>query len=311
MPDFDDSPFFDEVDAGASRSRKPGRGKRRGPWFVVFVIALVVLIGSLVALGVIAFSYFQGQQKYEQIASTSSIDVNDIEKNQLEELSIDWDALRAINSDVVAWIYMPGTVINYPVVQGTDNDYYLYHDFESAQGWIAQYGTIFLDYANKPDFSDACNFIYGHHMNDGSMFSDLAGLSDPARFNECRTVYLLTPAGNYRLRSFSLVHCAANDPIVQVEFGSYEEWVAYLNDKVSRSEVSVDNLPDVGSMTRVFALATCDNYANNGRWVLYCYVDASSVPGQTSFNDKSAFGNVVDESAASAIGDAASAAQGS
>lgn len=252
------------------------KAKKRGPWFVVFIIALIVLIVSLVALGVVGYSYFQGQQKYDSIATEANFDTSDIESKDLSEISVDWDALRATNPDIVAWVYIPNTNINYPVVQGQDNDYYLTHDFEGTQGWLANYGCIFLDYTNAPDFSDKVNFIYGHHMNDGSMFADIAGMTSQDRFDECRTVYLFTPEGNYRLRSFSLIHCNSDDPIVQTTFSSTTDFANYYNDKIARSEVDVADAPTADQAGRIFALATCDSYGS-GRYVLYCSIVDTSV----------------------------------
>ena len=80
------------------------------------------------------------------------------------------------------------------------------------------------------------------------------------------------PSGNYRLTTFSLVHCAADDPLAQTVFASEQERAAYVQDKVDRSVVSVEGLPSATDMNHTFTLATCDNSAQNGRWVLFAYV---------------------------------------
>lgn len=255
-----------------------GKGRKRGPWFVVFVVALVVFIGSLVALGVIAYSYFQGQQKYVEIAETSNFDPATVDSAPLEQVTVDWDALRAVNPDTVGWVYVPNSRINYPIVQGQDNEHYLTYDFDGDQGWLAEYGSVFLDARNKGDWSDQLSFVYGHHMNDGSMFADIAGFSDRARFDECRTVYLLTPQGNYRLRSFSLVHCSAYDPIVETTFESAEAMASYVQDKMDRSEVAVPDAPKASEIKKAFAFATCDSNSS-GRYVLFCYIEDASAEG--------------------------------
>ena len=252
----------------------PNGGKRRSAWTVVFVVSLIVLVCSLVALGVIWFSYFQGQQKYDALESYAQVDQSD----DPAKLTVDWDSLMAVNSETVAWLHMPRTSINYPVVRGVDNEYYLTHDFGGETGWLASYGAIFMDYRNNPDWSDAAYFIYGHHMNDGSMFADLAGMADQGRFDECRTVYVLSPNGNFKLRTFALVQCPATEAIVQTSFDSREDLAHYVQDKIDRSIVQAGDIPDVNAITKVFAFATCDN-VSDGRYVLYAYVESTTVDG--------------------------------
>ncbi len=247
-------------------------------WRAVFVIALIVLLVSLGALGVIAFSYFQGQMKYGKVADDSGFDVNDL-NGQLSEVKVDWNALLTANPDTVAWVYVPNTNINYPVVQAEDNDYYLTHDFDGEAGWLANYGAVFMDYRNNPNWTDQLYFIYGHHMNDGSMFADLGGLSEQARFDECRTVYLLSPKGNFKLRTFAMFHAEADATIVQATFATPEEMTAYVQDKINRSVVDPGPIPEAKDITKVFALATCDNLSTDGRYILYAYVEQTSAEG--------------------------------
>ena len=288
--------------------------KKRGPWGIVFIVALIVFICSIAALALIAFSYCQGQQKYEGVARDAGLDVMPEDPSTLV---IDWNALLAVNPDTVAWVYVPNTVINYPVVQGQDNDHYLTYDFDGAEGWLADYGAIFLDYRNAPDFSDKASFIYGHHMNDGSMFAELANFDDQARFDECRTVYLLTPMTNYRLRTFALLHVDATDELVQNEFADDDEFTEYVQDKIDRSVVNVGRIPAAKDMGRIFALATCDDFGS-GRYVLYAYIEDEKASGLTgtvgiSQEDGEAVGFEDDLSAesAEAAGDGQELGQGS
>jgi len=193
-------------------------------------------------------------------------------------IEVDWAALRAANPDTVAWVYIPNTVINYPVVQGEDNDHYLYYDFDGEAGWLANYGAIFMDYRNKPKWRDEAYFIYGHHMNDGSMFADIAGMEDQARFDECRTVFLLSPEGNFRLRTFAIVHSAPDEPLVQTVFKDNKERTEYIQDKMDRSLAKVNDVPAAKDINQVFAFATCDA-GSWGRDVLFTYVEQTSVVG--------------------------------
>ena len=118
--------------------------KRRG-WKIVFIVAMIVFVASVTALGLIAFSYFQGQQKYGETAEKADFDPSELDGGSaLSEVTVDWDALREVNPDTVGWIYIPNTAINYPVVQGEDNEHYLTYDFDGSEGWLAEYGAIFL-----------------------------------------------------------------------------------------------------------------------------------------------------------------------
>ena len=263
------------VQEGVENKRK----RKRRRWLVVLVIALIVFVASLAALGVIAYSYFQGQQKYGDIATTADIDTANLAQDRpLENVKVDWDALLAANADTVGWVYMPDSPINYPVVQGADNDHYLYYDFDGDAGWLAEYGAIFLDFRNNKGFIDPINFIYGHHMNDGSMFAVISQLEEKEGFDAHRIVYLLTPQGNYRLRSFAIVHCAADDPIVQTTFMRKKDMTSYVQDKIDRSLVKADDIPDAKDIGQVFAFATCDSYSA-GRDVLFTYVEDTTAKG--------------------------------
>ena len=86
--------------------------------------------------------------------------------SEFSPVSVDFDELTALCADMVGWLYLPDTVINYPVVQGTDNDYYLnrFYDGKPNVG-----GTLFVDYVCPGDFSGANTIIYGHNMKNGSM----------------------------------------------------------------------------------------------------------------------------------------------
>ena len=258
---------------------KGNRRHKRRFWTAILVIALVVFVGSVGSIAAVSVSYMQGQQKYDEISNIADF-VYDEETvpEDVAELKVDWKALRAVNPDLVAWLYIPGTVINYPVVQGKDDEYYLTHDFDGDQGWLANYGAIFMEAKNKPNWSDTSYFIFGHHMNDGSMFADIVQLENQERFDKSRTVYLLSPSGNFKLRTYSLVHCASDDPLVVTGFKSKKARTEYVQDKMDRSVVKVTDAPDASDVKMSFGFATCDS-GSGGRDVLFAYVEETSAEG--------------------------------
>ena len=280
--------------------------KASGGWRVVFWVALLVCVASVAALGFIAYSYLSASHGYNQIASVafSTDDSNGPEGTTLADMTVDWDYLRSINSDVVAWVYMPGTAINYPVVHTNDNETYLNMDFNQQNGFSARCGTIFLDCNNAGDFSDANNVLYGHHMNDGSMFACISKqLEDNEEFNAHRTIYVLTPEMNYECQTFSLVITDGWDQLVETNFEDDQARTDYILDKQQRSVVMPDEgMPDPEQMGKLFTFSTCDYAKDNGRAVLFSQVMAQAVPGSGES------GEIVSEEDIAAMQDAQEAA---
>ena len=122
------------------------------------------------------FMYREGEQEYE--ALREYVNEEEREEDESEEqdptpaskATVDFQALKKINSDIIAWIRVPDTKIDYPIVQGKDNAYYLKHTFQKTEHAA---GSIFLDVDNEADFSNRKSILYGHNMKDGSMFQGL------------------------------------------------------------------------------------------------------------------------------------------
>lgn len=265
------SNFQNNNQNGQNTPKKPKR--KKGP---VFWIALFVLVGSLVALGIIGAGYLEGCMMYKDLADDVFKEGDNL---NLSDMKIDWDKLRAINPDVIAWIYIPGTQINYPIVHTDNNEKYLKTTFRGEHSYIS-YGTIFMDCNNKHDISDPNIITYGHNMNDGTMYSTFAQMKHDDVFNAHRNIYFLTPAGNYRLKSFTLIRAAGTEKIVQPQFSTPQKMVEYINDKINRKVVNVEgSIPDASDMTKIFMFSTCDNLENTYRYICYAYVAESTVDG--------------------------------
>lgn len=196
----------------------------------------------------------------------------------LADLTVDWDALRAVNPDIVAWVYVPDSPINYPVVQGDDNEEYLHKAFDGSTGWLASAGTIFLDSTNSSDFSDRNSALYGHHMNDGSMFASLSDWQNNDEFNAHRDIYVLTPQGNYRLKTFALVKTTGDDALVQTTFSSDESYQSYIQDKLDRSVTTQQGeVLSAADIRQSMLFSTCEYSQADGRAVLFAAVVETTV----------------------------------
>ena len=110
----------------------------------------------------------------------------------------------------VAWLKIDGTHIDYPVMQTSDNDWYLSHDY---YGNSAASGAIFLDFRNSSDFSDQLSIVYGHRMNSDLMFADVAKYRDADYFTEHINGELTTPTQSYNLRVIAHREVSAEDTI--------------------------------------------------------------------------------------------------
>lgn len=256
--------------AGRANRRSGRSSKNEGGTTsrILLVSGVVLLLAAAVIFGVLAYEYLSAQQSYNDIANSSGISqevVDDIAAGDagLETLVLDWDALRAINPDVVGWVMIPGTRINYPIVQTTDNDYYLTHLFD---GSASKVGSVFLDYENSSGFTDRNNMIYGHNMNDGSMFADITKFVDREYFDEHSEILIATPEQNYRLSAaFSFV-CGGDEAVRQVDFADDADFQAYVNDLLARAAVA--NEVDPAAMANMFSLATCSYQFDDARTIL-------------------------------------------
>lgn len=177
---------------------------------------------------------------------------------------INFKALKEVNPDVIGWIYSPDTTINYPVVQGDDNAYYLKH---LADGTENRNGCPFLDVQNRPDFSDDNSIIYGHHMQNGTMFAGISWYEDQSYYDEHPLMYLMTPSATYRIELFSGYTTTMDSSAYMQTFGSIREHTDWLKEVSGRSDFRA-NL-EISAYDRVITLSTCAYWFENARYVLH------------------------------------------
>lgn len=176
---------------------------------------------------------------------------------------VDFTSLRALNSDVVGWIYGPGTKINYPVVQGTDNAFYLTHMFDGKEN---KCGSIFMDSLNNMDFSNTNSILHGHHMKNGSMFASLAGYESQAYYDSHPVLWLVTSDKSYQVEIFTGFVTDVESDVWQIEFATKEEYKNWLDDMKERGMFKCDVIP--GTEDRILTLATCSYRYDDARFVV-------------------------------------------
>ena len=177
------------------RGRKKKKGGSNIVSNIILVIAIVVFAVSAYKLYGIFSEYNKGDKEYQKI---QDLVINTDKKDDTKEetFSVDFEKLLEMNSDVVGWIrFDEPSEINYPVVQGRDNEEYLKRTFEANTNKL---GTLFVDVNNPGDFSGRNTFIYGHNMKNGSMFAQLLKYKDDSFYKEHPYFYIYTPDGKVR-----------------------------------------------------------------------------------------------------------------
>ena len=211
---------------GGHGGKGKGRGGARkgGPWRIVFWVALVVFAVALVALGAIGYSYWQGQNAYDSVAEEVFAAPEDLEGTALADLTVDWDRASGHQPRHRGLGLHPRHCGELPHRAHDRRREVPHHRLQRPRRRGApRTAPSSCRAANAADFSDANNIVYGHHLNNGSMFAAIADFENADQFNAHRTAYILTPQGNFKLRSLSLVHVAADDPLAQTAFATEGE----------------------------------------------------------------------------------------
>ena len=178
--------------------------------------------------------------------------------------ALDLEALREVNPDVIGWILIPDTVVNYPLLQGTDNDYYLKHTWDGKQYAV---GSIFMEYLSDPDFTDFNTIIYGHNMINGSMFASLREYRNQAYWEKHPYVYVRSDQGVYRYEIFSSYLAQVDSNTYGLRFSSEYSRTAFLNNTLVDSVIDTGLEPE--PTDRVLTLSTCSGAGHTTRWVVH------------------------------------------
>lgn len=176
---------------------------------------------------------------------------------------LDLAALREVNPDVAGWLYIPGTEISHPILQGPDNDYYLRHTWEKK--WNSA-GSIFMDWHCSRDFGDFNTIVYGHRMNNGTMFAPLHAYEDPDFWREHPSVYVAAEAGVYRYDIFAAWEPSVSSTVYTMDFDTPEKRQAFVKLCMESSRIDTGVVPD--SDDKLLTLSTCTGHGHATRWVV-------------------------------------------
>jgi len=251
-------------------------------WYFVFFICFVAVAFSGVGIYNTLSERKECNDTYKTIVSNCFNENLAEKKSQLQELkeetttttpgtktysakksqSVDFSTLLAQNSTAKAWLYLPGTKINYPVAQYSNNSYYLNHLINGRKNSA---GALFIDYQNKSDFTDYNTVIYGHSMRNKSMFGELIYYKKQSYYDKHPIMYLFTPESSYILRIFCGFNTDGTSDLYLVPANATlcKELVNYgISHSEFQSNVTVER------NDKIVTLSTCSNENKDSRFVV-------------------------------------------
>ncbi|MBS6955258.1 MAG: class B sortase [Enterocloster asparagiformis] len=263
---------------------------------VIIVLALVLVVSA----GMVFSQWLENKRardEYNRLAElasqtsqeTGTTEAESVEAPETEPETepyispIDFDALRAENPDTIGWITIDGTNINYPIVQGTDNDFYLNHDFNGQEN-IA--GAIYLDFESQGNWDGRNNIIYGHNMKNGSMFKDVVKYKDEAYFKEHQFFTIYTPEREIRLKSVAAYYGEAKPIVRKTRFKSQESFDAFVKEMLSPCTYAE---PVQYPARTLYTLVTCSYEIDDARTFLFAVEvdeDGNEIPPDEEFQER-------------------------
>ena len=253
---------------------------------IIFVAAIVVFVVSAVKLAGIGWNYYSSDKEYKELRGyvkentksdmQAATDTSESAKTaeSIGEFTVDFAGLKKENPDCVGWIRFPGLDINYPIMHGKDNEYYLKHTFDGSTLTAA---SIFTDFSNKSDFTDDNTFIYGHNMKNKSMFGRLNDYKEENFYKENPGFYIYTPDYTYYYTIFSCYLAAVEGEAdsFDISFASSETYAKYQKTVKERS--TYDTGVAVDGSKKMVTLMTCNKAGYDYRFLVHA-VQTEAIP---------------------------------
>ena len=190
------------------------------------------------------------------------------EQRPLEEqaqvlFDVDLAKLRQTNPDVVGWISIPGTQLDYPLLQGEDNQHYLKHTWQGERNAA---GSVFLECKVSPEFEDFNTIIYGHNMKNGSMFGSLRQYRTQSHYEANPCIYIVNDDGVHRYEIFAAFEAEVVGHTYRLDLTTPEKQQIFLDYSARKSVIETGIVPTVEDS--VITLSTCTGNGYDYRWVV-------------------------------------------
>lgn len=252
--------------ARGSQEQQDKKNSRKN--LVSNILTIVGVLLLLVSGGIWLYNQSQYYIQDQEVAKLAQY--AEVTQDENRPPKVDWKGLKEINGDVVAWIQIPGTPVNYPVYQGKTNDTYLR---TLADGSYGIGGLIFLDSDNqKPGMIDQQSIVYGHHLKNGAMFKRVADMDNQEVFDSIKTVWYVTEEKAYELEPLFLYYTHPEDlDVLKFNFPSEDALHTYLKERFTKAVTHTQDVQaKLDKVSRVLTLSTCNYIDGFGRSELVC-----------------------------------------
>lgn len=253
--------------------------------YIKVIVLLAVVAAALLGTGMYFFLRESGAEKQEEIFFEQQIELYNRIRPQKTQMILDGNAnsndqtseqegylddCLMVNSQTVAWLTIPDTVIDFPVAQCEDNSYYLTHNLEREE---SVYGVPFLDYRCNSDFSDFQSVIYGHNIRGERMFAQLLHFQEEDFFQQHDIGYLITNQQTYMIHWFACLIVENNDFIYHTVFLTNDEKAMFLK-KVEQEAIQYQKIDAMYLQSKhLVTLSTCSYEFHEARTVVIGYLE--------------------------------------
>lgn len=230
----------------------------------IMIFSIIVIFAYAIGK-IIAYIYTSSKEKEDTLLLENRV----IEERSDENKGIDFDSLHQINNEIIGWIEIPNTNINYPLLITTDNEFYLTHSYDKK---LNKNGSIFLD-CNTTIFKNYKHqniFIYGHNMKNITMFNEMKNYVNQKYYDENKIIYITFQNCKLELEVFSAYSNNDNSTFKQ-QFMSDEAYKNYLIEIVLRNRIKSNlNLEEISDS--IFTFYTCSYEKENSRYYIHARI---------------------------------------
>ncbi|MDQ0272528.1 class B sortase [Cytobacillus purgationiresistens] len=234
---------------------------------LVTLAALIAFIYAGSKLTIILYGYYDNWRNLSEVQDIYNEVLQEEDEIEAGRIRQQFDPLLKLNEDIVGWITVEDTRIDYPILQADNNSYYLTRNYKRNE---TRAGSIFMDYRNEVEAEANKNIIlYGHRMKDGSMFGQLKKYLNESFFYEHRNIYYDTLYAGYDLEVFSVYQTTTDFYYIETNFPTDQSFGGFIESLQDKSLHKAD--VNITEGDRIVTLSTCDYSldSNEGRLVVH------------------------------------------